>query len=142
LSSGFSNGRIEVTVKDVAKQNRWNSYGVALSSVEQRISGLTNDAMKDEYHLTDDFGDSIDVNSIKNSIDSIVSGDTNIEGSKQFSDWPWINASFPMLSADKYGGDTDNILPNVKKVKKLIENTPVYMSTTDSMVADGNPFGS
>lgn len=72
----------------------------------------------------------------------MLSDDSTMSGIKQFKDWPWISADFPSSDFEKYGGSAENIIPNVSKVKNLIESTPVYMSTTDSYVADGNPFGS
>lgn len=48
------------------------------------------------------------------------------------------NSNDPLY--DTYGNDLEYILPNVKKVKQLVDDNVIFISTTSSLVAEGNPL--
>jgi len=73
--------------------------------------------MAEKYGLTDDIGDPLNLKSMNDNVDSMLSGDAEIKGVKHFTDWPWIDKPFPEDGFEKYGNNSDNIFTNVRKVK-------------------------
>lgn len=67
-----------------------------------------------------------------------------LSGIKEFKSWPHANLPFPTTFSEEdieiYGDNGEYILPNVKKVKQLVDDNVIFMSTTSSFVAEGNPL--
>lgn len=147
VENNFTEGKIEISVPDTENATmKYSSRAITFQTIEDHISAVTNENITDIYGLTMSIdGQSTPIN-LSNEIiklNKISAENTNLSGVKNFQSWPMISADYPTPTeiATKYGGhDGDYIMPNAKKVNEMILNTPVYMSTTSSYVAEGNPL--
>jgi len=140
VKTDFMDGRMEISIPESAESAKFTSKSIKYETIQTQIENQISSEMASTYHLTADNGNPINVNQETKKVANILTGNMNIGGIKKFLDWPWIQKDFP-TDFTKYGNNNgDFILPNVKKVKQLITETPSYFSTPDSMVAEGNPL--
>ena len=121
--------------------NTFSSKSVELSSLTSKISAETETGIANAYCLKDDDGNKLNLSSINNTVNSIANSDFAFNGIKQFKQWTWISADFPGSTDTTYAGiASKHFIPNIEKVNELISLQPVYFSTDDSYVAEGNPL--
>lgn len=99
--------------------------------------------MVDTYNMDNSDGP-IDVSALYSATKTISAEDMAFSGIKRFNTWPCISANFPtsLTPAQRatYGDDGEYIIPNMKKVREVVNDNVVFMSTADSLVAEGNPL--
>lgn len=96
-----------------------------------------NDLVED-YCLSSEDG-KINLSAEIAKLNKLSAENADLSGIKNFTSWPIVSAEFP-TDLDDYGSTDDFILPNIKKVDDMILQSPVYVSTTSSYVAEGNPL--
>lgn len=121
--------------------SRYASKKVLYKNIRSDIHDAAVKDIVDEYHLTDNDG-KINVSDLKSDIQQIIGEDFEFRGKKKFTSWPYVDIDFPQPGQDlpEYGNEYEYILPNIKKVKQLVADNSVFMSTQDSQVAEGNPL--
>lgn len=155
ISEEYSNGLMEIAVPEGNSVNstKFTSKSIRQTALAAGISSVVDDKIAHDYHLKDG-STPINVDSIRATVVDLSANDMNtddkkITGVKRFDDWPYILKTadeFPS-NFEKYGGnnlpgDAKYVVPNVDKVNELIGTQPVYFSTDDSYVAEGNPLQS
>lgn len=136
----FMDGKMEISIPESAQSNKYTSKSIKYETIEKQIENQLSIDIAKTYHLTADNAQPINVNDEMKKLKDVLNADMTINGAKKLGDWPWVQKDFP-TDFRKYGNNSgDFILPNVKKVKQLITETPSYFSTPDSAVAEGNPL--
>lgn len=139
-TSDFKDGKFEISIPESGSSQRYYSKSIKYTTISADLTQSLSSDIAKTYELTATNKTPIKVRTNLNSINNTLTGNVQISGRKNFLDWPWITKDFPS-SFSNYGGmDGDYILPNVKKVRQLITETPAYFSTEDSTVAEGNPL--
>lgn len=125
--------------------NMYVSRKALYDDIKNDISSTTTSNIVDTYNLSGPSG-KISLSAIDAQVKQLSNDNCTIDGIKQFAKWPFISSDFPSASSstdpqfDIYGSDFEYILPNVKKIKEMVDDNVVFMSTTKSLVAEGNPL--
>lgn len=148
--SSFLSGNIEMSLPLSSNDSLYVSTKIKYSDLLNNIKDVTTSSIVNDYGLSTSAGDEedgkINIAKLKQSVDEIKSYDCQFDGIKKFNNWPYVDIDFPSTSSanqpeyDQYGNNYEYILPNVKKVKQMINDNIVFMSTTNSMVSEGNPL--
>ena len=155
ITSNYSNGLMEISVPEnnSSTSTKFTSKSIRQTVLSAGISAAVDAKIANDYHLKNN-GKPINVTSLSATVHDLSAGNMNtdakhINGIKRFDSWPYILKTaeqFP-TSFSEYGGngnsgDAKYLIPNVDKVNELIGTQPVYFSTDDSYVAEGNPLRS
>ena len=142
-TSSFLSGCMEMSLP--LSGSLYVSTKVRYADMLENIKNVTTSAIVNEYKLnTGD--DPIDIADIQAKLNDIAYNKFTLNGIKEFTNWPYISVDFPsptnvdQYQYEMYGNDYEYAFPNVKKVKQLINDSSMFMSTTNSMVAEGNPL--
>ena len=117
-----------------SSSSKYASKKVLYKNIQNDIHDSTVSSIVSDYKLTDSSG-KINVANVKSDVHKIASEDFEFGGKKSFSSWPYVDLDFPKPGEDsspEYGNDYEYILPNIKKVKQLVADNSVFMSTNDS----------
>lgn len=134
-----SNDLLEISEPNDA--GLFSSKAVYLSALSGCISNATEKQIANAYLLTKSDGTKLSVRTIDTKVNQIAGQQFTFDGIKQFKNWSWISADYPTNTSTAYQNILDDyFIPNVKKVKQMIGTQPVYFSTDDSQVAEGNPL--
>ena len=143
----FTTGKFEISLPVDVGSLCCVSKSVSYKSLSKHVKGELSSSLVEQYcldysHNPLEQAEKVNVSAEAETVHTIVSGDMQFGGFKKFDKWPTVSADFP--STDElptYGGkDGEYILPNMKKVNELLQNNPIYISTTESQVAEGNPL--
>ena len=162
--NSFTSGYVEMSIPSDLVSSKYTSYKVAEKTIAESINNQTSTLIEDVFGLRDSRLAAIKVNSMLSAVDVLSSGnqigptaaglEQSISGIKCFSYWPAIRmpaSSFPVtLASDErlsgyqnyLAGGIGDLVPNVSKVNDIMLSQPVYFSTEDSIVAEGNPLPS
>lgn len=140
-SSDLKDGCLVGVSEPIENDNTFSSKAVRLSTISGKLSTVIDEQMGESYGLKDG-GVNLNVKDISTKVNMLSAEDCEISGIKHLNDWPWISADFPEDQIDDKYKDIDYgyIFPNIKKVNQLIDSQPVYFSSDDSYVAEGNPL--
>lgn len=144
-TSTFLSGSLEMSLPLSSNNSLYVSTKINYSDMLNDIKDATTSAIVNDYALSTAAG-KVNVQNLKASIDDVKMYNTEFSGIKSFTSWPCISVDFPAIeSADapgyeQYGNNFEYVLPNVKKVQEMIADNRVFMSTTNSVVSEGNPL--
>ena len=140
----YSNGVFEISVpqNNDASTSKYTSYSISQTTLSNGIRNAIEIGFSSKYGWKDG-SSNINIKKLKDDITTLSSNNCSLMGIKTFMSWPSIplNAStINSLNSSNYGNDLGHIVPNINAVKDLIGSQPVYFSTDDSTVAEGNPL--
>lgn len=145
FNSAISSSYMEMSVPLNMNNDRFSSKKVQYGNIVNDIKTQTITKIVTDYNLSGING-KVNINALRNDVDTISVEDSIFYGQKQFNKWPYISADFPkaeditQVSNIAYGSNYENIIPNMKIVRQLVDDNVVFMSTTSSLVAEGNPL--
>lgn len=143
--STFLSGSLEMSIPLSSNDSFYVSTKVNYADMLSNIQEVTTSSIVSDYNLVDG-EEKIDVAQLKRTVDDAIGRDYELSGAKKFTNWPYIDIDFPPVESAlqpeyaQYGDSFEYALPNVKKVKELVNDNIVFMSTTNSLVAEGNPL--
>ena len=144
-SDNKSDSYMEMSVPMPAT-NHFASKRVKYGEMRNDVCEYTSEKMADNYGLKLS-SEPVNVAQMQTSVENILSNDCSLSGKKGFESWPYVKSAFPTAEelstpsfSDFYGDDGKYILPNIDKVKEMIDDNIIFMSTEDSLVAEGNPL--
>lgn len=135
--SPAANGLFETSIPN--GNGRYTSHSIKYSTLSSNMQNIISSAISERYSL-DNGSNAINISQLDSRVDAISSNDITFYGKKNFNEWPYVSADFPPEQDERYGDNFQYILPNLKKVREIANNNPIFMSTTDSYVAEGNPL--
>lgn len=145
-SNEFVSSWMEMSTPSTANVDRFTSKKANYGDILNDIKTSTISKIVDSYHLNTPGGTYINVYSLSNNVNALYNNNLTFKGKKKFNEWPYVTIDFP--SSDKasdpaysvYGNNFEYIIPNMKTVRQLVDENIVFMSTTNSVVSEGNPL--
>lgn len=141
----FVSSWMEMSVPLADQPGMYVSRKASYEAIKNDISSTTTNSIARKYSLDNQSGP-ISLSTLATQVNALSNENCNVKGIKDFKDWPIVSADFPVAESSTdarfnvYGNDFEYILPNVKKIKELVDDNVVFMSTTKSLVAEGNPL--
>lgn len=151
LNNGASS-YLEVSVSSSNDAGKYTSYKVAEKTIADSICNAVSSSIETTYGLKNG-SSAINVNGMLQAVNVLSSGNQNdgsglngmLSGVKFFKSCPAIKvnaASYPTAASAGYEnlGDAKYLVPNIDKVNGMLQAQPVYFSTVNSLIAEGNPL--
>lgn len=145
VNAAISANWMEMSVPVTADGKNFSSMKIQYGNIVNDIKSQTIEKIVHDYKLSG-AGGAVDITALKANVDTISAKDSVFYGKKQFNEWPYISVDFPKaeditkVQNFVYGNNYENIIPNMKVVRQLVDDNVIFMSTTSSLVAEGNPL--
>lgn len=120
--------------------NTITSKKIEYDNIRSDIVNSTSANIVSQFSMVDASGNPISLSSLRTDVTNIKSNNFTFNGIKTFNRWPAIRQDDLPDDNSQYGDNFTYLVPNVGIVKQMVDDNVIFMSTTSSLVAEGNPL--